>query len=579
MLSKTTILAVEDEEAILQALQRILELSDSYEVITAGDGEQALKALQSTIPDLIISDISMPNMNGLEFCRRVRENPITESTPFIFLTAKKEKMVEGISAGGDDFLIKPFSVDEVLVKIKALFRRVEKSRQQALQHKGALDEVPLDKVLDLCLKEKITGELILQNNNQIGRVNLNSGDILSVEFEEARDDAALDILRQWTQGTFVIRPSAISFTRELTPRQNEVDLSKAIELMANVWWAGVNDARNQCLKNSYLIINKTAKRPINLLIDPGSPMHINEINRKIGQVIGDVKKVNLFLLSSSAPDVALNSMFIRRMNPRALCITDETCWRQLQHYEIPEESVKKVPLKSFYKLKLVSGHTMILIDGSFSPEPGAFMTYDQERRILFSGNLFSSRQEDARNNGAFLYAFEDDWNDMLRFHLEQFPNARVIHKLLEVIKRLDPSPQLIAPRYGRLIREDMIPYFSHKLEQTDFSYSTVEDFNTEEDKKVIEAANLVLEHIQSDMSLKEALALLNFDEYLATHLIFKDDRIEKLLCDSALFYPLFIRALTNGISETVANNTKTTALKTAYDLGLHLPELYNDDEG
>ncbi|RMH60252.1 MAG: response regulator [Calditrichaeota bacterium] len=576
MNSKKTILVVEDEEAILQALQRILELSGSYEVIAVGDGEKALEALRSTVPDLIISDISMPNLNGLDFCRRVRENPITESTPFVFLTAKKEKMVEGISAGGDDFLLKPFSVDEVLVKIEAIFRRVEKSKIQALQHKGSLEDVPLEKVLELCLKDNITGELILQQDNRVGRVRLNSGDILGVELEDSRDDQALDILRQWTRGTFVIRPSAMTLSRELHTRQNEVDLGKAIELMPNVWWTGVVYGENNGLKNSYLSIYKTNKKPIHLLIDPGSPIHLNTINRKIGQVIGDANRINLYLISSSTPDVALNSMFIRKMNPRALCITGAECWPMLQHYEIPEESVKKVPLSAPYKLKLVSGNAIVLIPASFSPEPGAFMMYDQERRVLYSGNLFSSYPVDNQEKH-FLYALETDWNGMLRYHLDHFPGAVVIHRLLEAIGKLDPAPKLIAPRYGRLIREEMIPYFTSRLELLDWGYASVKHHDGPEEKQVIRAANQVLEQIQGDMALRDALDKLRRNSYLATHVVFENDTIRQILCDSAVFYPLFIKTLTGDISEAAANNIRTVALKTAYNLGIHLPDLDNDE--
>ena len=130
MQSKKTILIVEDEEPILIALQRILELTGEYEAVVAQDGVIAMDKLQNFIPDLIISDISMPNLNGIELCKNVRENPLTKSVPFIFLTAKKEKMLEGLNVGGDDFLMKPFNVDEVLVKIETMFRRVSQSREQ-----------------------------------------------------------------------------------------------------------------------------------------------------------------------------------------------------------------------------------------------------------------------------------------------------------------------------------------------------------------------------------------------------------------------------------------------------------------
>ena len=574
MKSKKTILVVEDEEPILLALQRILELSGQYEVITAGDGEQGLEALKRVVPDLIISDISMPNMNGLDFCKRVRENPITESTPFIFLTAKKEKMVEGISAGGDDFLLKPFSVDEVLVKIEAIFRRVAKSKIQALQHKGLIEDIPVDNILELCLKESISGELILQSEGKVGLVRLANGDILGVEMEDARDDAALDILRLWKKGTFVIRPSEIKIGRDIHTHHTEVDLSKAIEISDNIWWVGAALPENQGQKNSYLAVYKTNRQPIHLLVDPGSPIHLNEITRKTGQVIGDASRINLYLLSAGSADVALNSMFVRKMNPRAICITSREAWRQqARHYEIPEESVKKIDLSDNYKLKLASGNRLVMLPASFSPEPGAFMTYDQEHRVLFSGNLFSSHAPAEGAAPDYLYAVEGDWNGMLRFHLDRFPSATVIHSLLELIASLEPAPRVIAPRYGRLIREEQISYFVERLASMDWGYNSRKAYLSREDRLVVQAANNVLEQVQDEMALDEAIAKLQSDDYMAGHVLFKGTQIERLLCEGAVFYPAFIRILSQDLSEAAANKIKTTALKAAYNLGLQLPDL------
>ncbi len=574
MKSKKTILVVEDEEPILLALQRILELSGQYEVITAGDGELGLEALKRVVPDLIISDISMPNMNGLDFCKRVRENPITESTPFIFLTAKKEKMVEGISAGGDDFLLKPFSVDEVLVKIEAIFRRVAKSKIQALQHKGLIEEIAVDNILELCLKESISGELILQSEGKVGLVRLANGDILGVEMEDARDDAALDILRMWKTGTFVIRPSEIKIGRDIHTHHTEVDLSRAIEISDNIWWVGAALPESRGQKNSYLAVYKTNRQPIHLLVDPGSPIHLNEITRKTGQVIGDASRINLYLLSAGSADVALNSMFVRKMNPRAICITSREAWRQqARHYEIPEESVKKIDLSDSYKLKLASGNRLVMLPASFSPEPGAFMTYDQEHRVLFSGNLFSSHAPAEGSAPAYLYAVEGDWNGMLRFHLERFPSATVIHSLLKLVASLEPAPRVIAPRYGRLIREEQISYFMERLAAMDWGYNSRKAYLSREDRLVVQAANNVLEQIQDELALDEAIAKLQSDDYMAGHVLFEGTQIERLLCEGAVFYPAFIRILSQDLSEAAANKIKTTALKAAYNLGLELPEL------
>ena len=141
MADRKTLLLVEDETSILFSVQRILELSGDYEVITAANGKTAINKLAEVIPDLIISDIAMPEMDGIEFCKHVRKSEATRSIPFIFLTAKKERILEGIQIGSDDYIVKPFKVDELLVKIKSIFHRIESRREEALVQKGSLKDL------------------------------------------------------------------------------------------------------------------------------------------------------------------------------------------------------------------------------------------------------------------------------------------------------------------------------------------------------------------------------------------------------------------------------------------------------
>jgi DNA-binding response OmpR family regulator len=152
MADRKTLLLVEDETSILFSVQRILELSGDYEVITAANGKTAVEKLAQVIPDLIISDIAMPEMDGIEFCKHVRKSESTRSIPFIFLTAKKERILEGIQTGSDDYIVKPFKVDELLVKIKSIFQRIESRREEALVQKGTLRDYNLDEILELCMR-------------------------------------------------------------------------------------------------------------------------------------------------------------------------------------------------------------------------------------------------------------------------------------------------------------------------------------------------------------------------------------------------------------------------------------------
>ncbi|MBC7871041.1 MAG: response regulator [Chitinophagaceae bacterium] len=126
-MNKATLLVVEDDIHLLSGIRDILEL-DHYTVMTAQNGKQALDVLQTvngTPPDLIVSDIMMPHMDGLDLLQAVRKNERWVAIPFIFLTAKGEKsdIQRGKKLGVDDYLVKPFDADDLLVAVESRLRR------------------------------------------------------------------------------------------------------------------------------------------------------------------------------------------------------------------------------------------------------------------------------------------------------------------------------------------------------------------------------------------------------------------------------------------------------------------------
>lgn len=122
----TRILIVEDEPAIVRGLVDNLKF-ESYEVVTAGDGEAGYRLIQEKKPDLIILDLMLPKLSGYELCRKVRGEGNT--TPILILTARGEEAdrVLGLDLGGDDYVTKPFSVRELLARIRAILRRAHPS--------------------------------------------------------------------------------------------------------------------------------------------------------------------------------------------------------------------------------------------------------------------------------------------------------------------------------------------------------------------------------------------------------------------------------------------------------------------
>jgi DNA-binding response OmpR family regulator len=124
----TRILVVEDDAAILRGLSDNLTL-ESYEVLTAPDGETADRLVGEARPDLIVLDLMLPRLSGYELCRKLRSEGVT--TPILMLTARGEEAdrVLGLDLGADDYVTKPFSIRELLARIRALLRRTRPSSE------------------------------------------------------------------------------------------------------------------------------------------------------------------------------------------------------------------------------------------------------------------------------------------------------------------------------------------------------------------------------------------------------------------------------------------------------------------
>jgi len=126
---RTNILVVEDESAIVELLRYNLE-REGFRVSVAADGEEALTAIAEDKPDLVLLDWMLPNASGLEVCRQIRRKTATRDLPVIMLTARGEDAdrVRGLDVGADDYVTKPFSITELMARVKALLRRARPAR-------------------------------------------------------------------------------------------------------------------------------------------------------------------------------------------------------------------------------------------------------------------------------------------------------------------------------------------------------------------------------------------------------------------------------------------------------------------
>lgn len=130
-MTKPLVLVVEDEAPLVTMLRYNLE-REGFQVCEASDGEEALVQIAERRPDLVLLDWMLPLVSGIEVCRRIRRSPETRSLPVVILTARGEETdrVRGLDSGADDYVVKPFSLSELVARLRAVMRRAQPSATQ-----------------------------------------------------------------------------------------------------------------------------------------------------------------------------------------------------------------------------------------------------------------------------------------------------------------------------------------------------------------------------------------------------------------------------------------------------------------
>ena len=139
------IFVVEDEEDILEVIQYNLS-REGYRVVGVRDGEEALKRIRRDDPDLVLLDLMLPGMDGIEVCRRLKEDPVSRSVPIVVVTAKGEEsdIVLGLGLGADDYVVKPFSPRLLVARVKAVLRRGPLKEERGAGDRVSLPGIVID---------------------------------------------------------------------------------------------------------------------------------------------------------------------------------------------------------------------------------------------------------------------------------------------------------------------------------------------------------------------------------------------------------------------------------------------------
>ncbi len=194
-LTPARILVVDDESFIRQAVGQALQ-KQGHQVALAADGRAALEQLGATTFGLVICDISMPHMDGIELCDIVRRDPRTAAIPFLFLSAYQDiqTRLQGLSAGADDFLGKPFSLDELVYRVnRLLLNRCSPLVDETLEvNPNHLGQFSFEQALHVIRHQALSGLLtVIFPQGEVGRAVFEQGNLTAAEIEAVNGDCAL----------------------------------------------------------------------------------------------------------------------------------------------------------------------------------------------------------------------------------------------------------------------------------------------------------------------------------------------------------------------------------------------------
>ncbi|WP_142414482.1 response regulator [Hathewaya massiliensis] len=169
------ILIVDDEEHIQELIKFNIE-KNGYRAICAGNGFDAIKLAKEELPDLILLDLMLPGMDGYDVCKEIRKESTLSKTPIIMITAKSEEFdkILGLELGADDYITKPFSIRELLARVKAVLRRTAMQYEEKACKFGNIsinfekhEVLKEDKKVDLTLKEFELLEILVKNKGRV----------------------------------------------------------------------------------------------------------------------------------------------------------------------------------------------------------------------------------------------------------------------------------------------------------------------------------------------------------------------------------------------------------------------------
>jgi len=216
-----TILVADGDPKNLQILRESLEAS-GFEVIVASDGLQAWQKISSDVPDLILSEVNLPKLDGFQLLEKLKADPVTSSIPLMFLTNRRELQdrVRSLRGGVKDYMIKPLHVKEVIARVRMILRRMERIREEEIESTrklaGRLEEFSVIDLIENFGMERKTGILTLYNaSNKSGEIYFRDGAVINASLANLKAEKAVYQMLPWKRGQFTMTFKEINVPDEI----------------------------------------------------------------------------------------------------------------------------------------------------------------------------------------------------------------------------------------------------------------------------------------------------------------------------------------------------------------------------
>lgn len=209
-LHRKSVLVVDDDELVLSLVEADLRQA-GFAVVTAANGKEALALVLREPVDIIVSDVSMPEMDGLEFCELIRQSPEHVDIPFVFLTAHggAEQRIRGLRSGADEYLVKPINTADLVARVEILYDRIRRTRSVSTL-KGSLCEVGLCEVLQLFELTRKQGVLHLEAPAGKGELAVADGVLANAAWNDLQGEDAVFQMFTLKHGEFRFQPKTVS---------------------------------------------------------------------------------------------------------------------------------------------------------------------------------------------------------------------------------------------------------------------------------------------------------------------------------------------------------------------------------